>query len=87
MNHFDVDWSMAACRDRDTELFFPVGEGEPARRQVAEAKAVCAECPISDGCLRWALESGTTDGVWGGHTGQERRELRRALTLNKLGLS
>ena len=38
----------AACRDLDTELFFhPEGErGSTRRRRAANAKAICATCPV-----------------------------------------
>jgi WhiB family redox-sensing transcriptional regulator len=72
-----VDWAEAACRDQDPELFFPVGAGERAGRQAAEAKAVCARCSLAQSCLDFALALGVTDGVWGGRTEHERRTLPR----------
>lgn len=71
-----IDWSAAACRDADPELFFPVGEGEFAQRQTARAKAVCGRCRLTAQCLDWALHSGVSEGIWGGRTEQERRRLR-----------
>jgi len=73
----EVDWQIAACRDVDPETFFPIGEGAFANRQAAVAKAVCARCHISARCLDWALTAGIREGIWGGHTEQERRALRR----------
>lgn len=70
-----TDWTLAACRDHDPELFFPVGMGELADRQAEAAKAVCACCALVERCLDFALGSGITDGVWGGRTEQERRGL------------
>jgi WhiB family redox-sensing transcriptional regulator len=67
----------AACRDVDPELFLPIGHGPAAEAQIAEAKAVCARCPVVQECLAWALETGQDAGVWGGLTEDERRELRR----------
>lgn len=66
----------AACRGEDPELFFPLGWGANYEGQVAEAKAVCARCPISRQCLDQALEW-NAEGVWGGTTDDERRGLRR----------
>lgn len=63
----------AACRDRDPELFFPVGTGDPARRQTVAAKGVCRRCPVSDACLTWAVRTGQAEGIWGGRTPDERR--------------
>ncbi|MFJ2819048.1 WhiB family transcriptional regulator [Streptomyces sp. NPDC087294] len=34
-------------------------------------------CPVIEPCLRWALESGTSEGVWGGLSEDERRLLKR----------
>jgi WhiB family redox-sensing transcriptional regulator len=65
----------AACRDTNTELFFPVGKSGPARVQTAHAKAVCAPCPVKTECLEEALENGL-EGVWGGTTDDERRAAR-----------
>jgi WhiB family redox-sensing transcriptional regulator len=67
-------WSeLAACRSVDPELFFPVSEIGPARHQVATAKAVCGECPVSQLCLDYALSTRQAHGVWGGLTVDERR--------------
>jgi WhiB family transcriptional regulator, redox-sensing transcriptional regulator len=72
----------AACRDEDPELFFPVGvpTAKPYQAQEADAKKVCARCPVRTECLTWALETGLDHGVWGGLTEHERRALlaRRA---------
>jgi WhiB family redox-sensing transcriptional regulator len=68
----------AACHDVDAELFFPVSEVGPGARQVAEAKAVCATCPVREDCLAFALAKGLDAGVFGGTTPTERRQLRRA---------
>ncbi len=67
----------ALCRGEDPELFFPVGTTGPAELQVAEAKAVCARCPVTSDCLDWALDTGQDSGVWGGKTEEERRALKR----------
>jgi WhiB family redox-sensing transcriptional regulator len=72
-----VDWTAAACRDQDPELFFPLGDGKFSKDQVARAKAICARCALVEQCRDWALESGIAEGVWGGYTEQERRSLRR----------
>jgi WhiB family redox-sensing transcriptional regulator len=68
-----TDWRhRSACRDEDPELFHPVGSDGPALFQIAEAKAVCALCPVQSECLEWALAMGV-DGVWGGTSDKERR--------------
>jgi WhiB family transcriptional regulator, redox-sensing transcriptional regulator len=73
-----VNWcDEAACRDADTDLFFPVGPAGPGLHQVDEAKRICRTCPMQARCLAWALDHGVTDGVWGGTTEEERRAIRR----------
>jgi WhiB family redox-sensing transcriptional regulator len=72
-----MDWTHAACRGHDPELFFPVGTEGPADDQLAAAQAVCATCPIRAACLRWALDTGQQAGVWGGASEDDRRALRR----------
>ncbi|MET7683344.1 WhiB family transcriptional regulator [Streptomyces sp. NPDC005423] len=74
-----MEWiERAACVGEDPELFFPVGRSGPALRDVREAKAVCAGCPVVAECLSWAVATGQTNGVWGGLTEVERAELCRA---------
>ncbi|MGW6445159.1 WhiB family transcriptional regulator [Lentzea sp. NPDC055074] len=63
-----------ACADDDPELFFP----EPGQvTQISDAKSVCAACPIRTACVSYALRHGV-QGVWGGTTEEERREIHRA---------
>ena len=73
-----MDWELAACRDHDPELFFPLTAQGPGQEQLSAAKAVCGSCPIRSACLRWALDTGQEAGVWGGTSEDERRALRRA---------
>jgi WhiB family redox-sensing transcriptional regulator len=80
--HARQDWRHdAICAAEDPELFFPVGDNGryegPALVQIAEAKAVCRRCPVREQCLQWALATGQDEGVWGGLTEIERRQLRR----------
>jgi WhiB family redox-sensing transcriptional regulator len=73
-----MDWRhVAACRDVDPELFFPIGNTGPALLQIDEAKRVCRSCAVMDECLQWALDSGQDAGVWGGMSEDERRALKR----------
>jgi WhiB family transcriptional regulator, redox-sensing transcriptional regulator len=73
-----MDWrSKAACQDRDTELFFPLGAAGLALDQLEQAKLICRHCEVVAHCLSWALATGQDAGVWGGLSEDERRELRR----------
>ena len=72
------DWrAKAACRDKDPELFFPVGNTGTAYQQIEEAKAVCRTCKVIDACLKCALDTNQDYGVWGGLSEDERRALKR----------
>lgn len=67
----------AACQDRDSELFFPLGEeGSGNENQILEAKAVCFRCSVAATCLDWAFETGSNHGIFGGLTAEERRLVR-----------
>ena len=69
------DWyDDAACFGADSELFFPTVGG--SRKQVAEAVAVCARCPVKDVCFEFAYDL-ELYGIWGGTTTAQRQELRR----------
>jgi WhiB family redox-sensing transcriptional regulator len=69
----------AASKGADLGLFFgPDAEFVSARRdREAEAKAICAGCPVRLECLAYALDSGEAYGVWGGLSEDERRAMRR----------
>ena len=67
----------AACRDLDTDLFFPVGEGAEAQAQADAAKTVCESCPVREECLTFALTTRQEAGIFGGMTEEERRRHRR----------
>lgn len=69
----DIRWREdAACRDLDTDIFFPESDDDADR-----ALEVCASCPVRHECLEFALLTRQDDGVWGGMTETERRRLRR----------
>ena len=64
----------AACRGIDVEIFYPGSEDEA---DAAEAKAVCADCPVRQTCLEHTLAHREREGVWGGMTERERRRIVR----------
>lgn len=69
-----MDWyTRAACLGSEPDLFFPVGSGGMALREVASAKAICSECPVLAECRDYALGSRQPFGVWGGLDEEERR--------------
>ncbi|MCT2546245.1 WhiB family transcriptional regulator [Streptomyces atratus] len=83
-----MDWRHnAVCREEDPELFFPIGTTGPALLQIEEAKAVCRRCPVIEDCLRWALDTNQPDGVWGGLSENERRNLKRRVARQQARLA
>ena len=65
----------AACREvEDPDIFFPNRDTD---RKVKVAKAICADCPVSDQCLNFGLTTPSSVGIWGGTTNSERAEIRR----------
>ncbi|MGW5609428.1 WhiB family transcriptional regulator [Streptomyces sp. NPDC003753] len=79
-----MDWRhLAACKEEDPELFFPIGNTGPALLQIEEAKAVCRRCPVLETCGNWALETGQAHGVWGGMSESDRRRIKRRAARNR----
>ena len=68
------DWKDSAlCAEVGGDFFFPE-QGQPSY----QARAICAQCPVSFDCLEDALETG--DVVWGirgGLSPRARRDLLR----------
>ncbi len=72
------EWrGVAACRDTDPDLFFPVGTTGPAIEQIENAKAVCRGCEAQTLCLEYAIATNQDSGIWGGTSEDERRQLRK----------
>ncbi len=70
----DGDWRLsAACRSADPDLFFPISSAGASLAQQAEAKAICAYCPVQAECLAFAVRNGQQHGIWGGLTEEERQ--------------
>lgn len=57
-----------ACTPADFPLFF--GSDEETSRQrrtrAAEARGICARCPVKAACLDFAMEHRIQFGIWGG---------------------
>lgn len=67
-----VPWMQdAACRPHPTDWWFPK-RGEP----VQQAKTICYTCPVRLDCLNYALNIPGIQGIWGGMSGRERRDIR-----------
>lgn len=66
------------CRDRP-ELYFPEDFYDYEDRAGAElwARNLCAECPVQQLCMQYALTAREPAGIWGGLTARERAHLIR----------
>jgi WhiB family transcriptional regulator, redox-sensing transcriptional regulator len=74
----DLRWRhTAACRQVETDLFFPVGQTGAAIDQTQTAKSMCVRCDVRLHCLEFALATNQEYGVWGGFDEEERRTIRR----------
>jgi WhiB family redox-sensing transcriptional regulator len=72
------EWrELGSCRQLDTGLFFPIGQTGEAEVKIARAKKVCVGCPVRQACLEFAITTNQEYGVWGGHSEEERRVIRR----------
>ncbi len=67
----DMEWMAAGkCRDEPPSVFFP-SDGVGVER----ARRICAECPVKEPCLEYALAERIDHGVWGGTSERERRRI------------
>lgn len=71
------DWrDLAACHGMDPHLFFGPEEGREDREtrqlRIANAKAICAGCPVRADCLDFAVKTDPQPGIFGGLTELER---------------
>src|SRR5579862_4899633 len=69
----DTAWMQKGkCRELPPETFFPSdGVG------VEIARRICADCPVKEPCLEYALYNRIEHGVWGGASERERRRIAR----------
>ena len=69
----DAEWMVdGKCREMPPATFFPSdGIG------VQVAQRICADCPVSETCLEYALVNHIDHGVWGGRSERERRRILR----------
>jgi WhiB family redox-sensing transcriptional regulator len=78
MDYGPPSWTAdAACREHRELEFVLLPRGvQPA--DVERCKSVCRSCLVGRECLSHALADDTLEGVWGGTSDRERRELRKA---------
>jgi len=70
----DLEWmARGACKDVDPEWFFP---GAGSANEYANARKVCASCPVRSECFQYAMANIGLFGMWGGTSEKERSERR-----------
>ena len=71
MDETELEWMRDGhCRNYPPGAFFPSdGVG------VEVARRICADCPVKDPCLEYALAQRIDHGVWGGCSERERRRI------------
>ena len=68
----------AACRGPQAAVFFPPSHFERKDEKLQReerAKAICAECPVRQPCLQYAVDIREPHGIWGGLNEVERKHL------------
>lgn len=74
-----TDWTgRAACGNKNPELFDVLDDGPTNLPKIIRARVICRNCPVAGECFDWAMGQGELDGIWGGTTLQDRRDIRRA---------
>lgn len=77
--HLDDWWEEAECSrlttNEERDMFF-----SEAERATITAQTICSTCSVVEPCLTYALETRQTFGVWGMHTPDDRRNLRRFMS-------
>lgn len=62
-----------ACKDMDTDLFFP----EDWDTSLAAARAACRRCPLRNECKEWAVTAPELHGYWGNTSATWRKAERQ----------
>ena len=65
---------LAACRNIDPDKFYPRSD-----KDSDEALAICETCHVWVDCLKYAIEYGENEGIWGGCTSNQRRDIVKRL--------
>ena len=79
-----MNWrEFAACRGMNTEIFFLDDSNRYKKQVYAEAKSICAVCPVRVSCLDDAMAHHHDYGVFGGMAPHERRDLARYRRLEE----
>lgn len=59
------------------DLFFAESTSNSPQADIQVAKRACKSCPLLMPCATYAIEWQENDGVWGGMSASERRQIRK----------
>ena len=89
VHHAEELWqAKAACRGPHTALFFPPSHFErkdDKEFREAQAKAICATCPVQAALPGLRPAHPEPHGIWGGYNEVERRDAARAAEQSRCG--
>lgn len=69
----------AACTQGHPDAWWPALRDPTAHTSAVLALDICrTRCPVHEQCLDAALEANEHEGIWGGHTPNQRRRIRAA---------
>ena len=86
MINYAMDWrKTGACLAADPDLFFPVGADTASAPEASRALSLCGHCPVKRQCLDFAIQTGETNGIWGGTTPEERIHVLRGRNRRRPG--
>jgi len=81
----NLSWQeRAACKEADTELFFPSDLGSRSYYDYEQINNYCNHCPVQQDCLEYALKNNIMHGIWGGKSRKQRRAITREVRINSL---
>lgn len=89
-----VQWmNRGLCQEVGSDLFFTAQQIYSVQ-DIAQAKKVCAMCPVKDTCLDYALTArvlrgnggmgGFVEGVWGATSAGQRMKIRETLGIEEI---
>lgn len=68
-----IDTNQANCRRYDPDIWFPEGTDILGIRR---AQTICRACPIQLDCAKQAIDAQIPEGIWGGLTPDDRKQMR-----------
>lgn len=86
MTSYSTSWmEEASCMGKGVEMFFADSTFTSTNKKIiAQAKAICKNCPVSADCLSYAFNNDESFGVWGSFSAKERSAIRKHFNIKTL---